>query len=111
MSEEIKTAQTLAFQVLQSPQQLNHVWSFIDSQHLLGPKQAGQPPKTSYHTLDIFENILERPFDRENYPLFIKLAIALSGDKRQPMSLRLYSALQRQTMDQVVQHLSNADPN
>ena len=57
----------------------------------------GRPPaptKVIYSTIDIFENILENPFDMQNQGKFFNLLKALCGDKRHPCALEVLNLLQ-----------------
>lgn len=52
------------------------------------------PQKVIYSTIEIFENILENPFDIENQGKFYNLMKALCGDKNHPCALEVLNLLQ-----------------
>jgi hypothetical protein len=57
----------------------------------------GRPPapaKIIYTTIDIFENILDNPFDMQNQGKFFNLMKALCGDKNHPCALEVLDLLQ-----------------
>lgn len=120
MEEAISLSQELTFRVLQQAIHLHHVWEQIDKskETIFIAKPQGAPPKLVYHTLDIFEGVLERFYEPENYGRFIILLRTLSGDKRSNYALQLAKMLQGVKIGDVVSSapklsmhkLSLADP-
>jgi hypothetical protein len=85
LEEGIRIAQSMAYSVIQTPSYLEQLWRYIaSSRDLLGSPMKSKP---IYHTLDIFESVLERPL--ENFAIFTELLIALCGRKSQKYALNV----------------------
>jgi hypothetical protein len=97
MEESKALAQDITFSVICQPSQLKYVWGQISNGNgpIIGRKGGMVPPqKVIYSTIEIFENILENPFDIENQGKFYNLMKALCGDKNHPCALEVLNLLQ-----------------
>jgi hypothetical protein len=54
---------------------------------------VAQDQKIIYRTLDIFEEILERPFNGDNFGIFISLLTALCGSKHYSSAVEVLNLL------------------
>ena len=110
MADSIRIAQEMAYLVIQTPAHLKQIWAYIESTHdLLGPRQTA--PKAIYHTLDIFETVLERPLDQDNFLMFTNLLIALCGTKAHKYANKVVFWLQQNLLSKVAQRKRNNDFN
>lgn len=79
---------------------MQYIWSTIKERgDLIGAIERPRD-KLVYHTLDIFEQIIEKPI--ENFTSFAKLLSTLCGSKHQSFEFKVHDLLKSMPVDLII---------